>query len=229
MPEPRHIPPERFIKQHMLRRRRDPLLRANHVRDAHQVVVHHVGQVIRREAIGLQQHLVIHIVMRKRNVAPKLVAKCSLTLNRNLKPHHCGPALRFKRRNLRGIQLPVCAVVARRQLGRDLRLPHRLQLFGRLKAAIRMPGVQQLLHILAVDLRPLRLAVRPVWSAGIRPFVPANPEPAQRIEDHLLRGGYKPRAIRVLNAQHKLPAALPGINKIKQANVGCANVRIASR
>ena len=68
----------------MLGRGGNPLLGADDVGDLHQVVVHDVGQVIGGEAVGLEQHLVVHVVVGEGDGAAKFVAEGGLALGGDL-------------------------------------------------------------------------------------------------------------------------------------------------
>ena len=75
MPEARQLPAEGLVEQHVLGRGGDPLLGADDVGDLHEVVVDDVGEVVGREAVGLEQHLVVDVVVREGDVAAQLVAE----------------------------------------------------------------------------------------------------------------------------------------------------------
>src|SRR5262249_5590468 len=59
MRELRRLPAEPLVEQELLRRRADPLLAADDVADLHQVIVDDDREMIGREAVGLQDHLVV--------------------------------------------------------------------------------------------------------------------------------------------------------------------------
>src|ERR1035441_8404150 len=183
--------------------------------------------MIRRKAVGFQQHLVVDVVVRESDVAAKLVAEGGLAVHRNFEANDAGAALRPEGGDLRGGQFAVGSVVARRQLGGELRFTHRLQFFGCLEAAIGVAGIEQKPDVLAINLGSLRLAIRTVRAANVGTFVPGEPEPAKRVEDHLLGGGDETSAVGVLDAQDELAAALASVDEVEQANVRGANVRVA--
>ena len=138
-----------------------------------------------------------------------------------------GTAFGFECGDLLRRELAVRAVVARRHLGRDLRLAHGLQLFGGLEGLVGGAVVEQALDVLAVDFGALGLAVGAIGTADVRALVPLQADPLERVEDHLLAGGDEAGAVGVLNAQHELAAALRGEEVVQQADVGGANVRVA--
>ena len=66
VPEARQLPAEGLVEQDVFRGGGDPLLGADDVGDPHQVVVDDIGEVIGGEAVGLHQHLVVDVVVRRR-------------------------------------------------------------------------------------------------------------------------------------------------------------------
>ena len=200
MPETRQIPAEGLVEEDVLGRGRDPLLGADDVADLHQMVIDDVGQMIRGEAVRFEQHLVVHVVVREGDGAAQLVAEGGLALYRNLEADDRRATLRLKSSNLRRGQLAVRPVVARRQLGGNLRLAHGVQLFGGLEAAVGVSGLEQQIDMLAVDLGAFGLAIRAKWATNVGTLVPSQAEPAQRIEDHLLRVCDEASAVGVFDA-----------------------------
>ena len=120
-------------------------------------------------------------------------------------------------------------VVARRLPGRSLRDAHLFQSLRRAEAFEGMTGREQFAGILAVDTRAFALTVRTVRTADVGAFVPLEPAPAQRLEDYAFALGRAAGAIRVLDAQHELPAVPAGETIVDQCDIRRANVRIAGR
>ena len=56
-----HLPAEGLVEQVVLRGGGEVLAAADDVGDAHEVIVHNVGKVIGRQAVGLQQDLVLQL------------------------------------------------------------------------------------------------------------------------------------------------------------------------
>ena len=54
-----YLPSEVTVQKYMLRRAREPFFPPDDMRNPHQVVIHHVGQVIRGIAVGFQEDLVV--------------------------------------------------------------------------------------------------------------------------------------------------------------------------
>ena len=85
----------------------------------------------------------------------------------------------------------------------------------------------QALRHRSVLLDPLRLKVRLVWAARIRPLVPIKPEPSQAIDD---AGHHFPRrsfGVGILDAQHKRAPLLTREEPIEQRRPRAADVEIA--
>ena len=87
---------EPLVEQQVLGRRADPLLAAHDVGDAHLVVVDDDRQVVGREAVGLEDHLVVR--MRRVDLAADQVAGSAVgtsagismrTTGSGLKPGSC--------------------------------------------------------------------------------------------------------------------------------------------
>src|SRR5215469_10236492 len=183
--------------------------------------------MVRREAIGLQQHLIVNVEVIEGDVSTQFIAEGRRAIERNLQPHS---------ERLAGGEVCVYLLlrkiarapsILRWLLGGELRPSLGLELFRCFECAVRMAGVEQFLAILAVDFGALGLTVGAMRAADIRAFVPVQADPAQRLEDHLLAGRDEPGTIRVLNAQHKLSAALGGEEVIQQTDVSGADMGVA--
>ena len=68
-------PAEGPVEEDVLGGGGDPLFGADDVGDAHEVVVDDIGQMIGGEAVGLQQNLVVDVVVGELDVAAELVAE----------------------------------------------------------------------------------------------------------------------------------------------------------
>ena len=229
MPELRHLPTEVLVEHPVLGRRRDPLFAAQHVRDLHQVIVDHVGQMVGRPAVGLHQNLHVDRVPVEGDRTAQQVVDRADSLARHFHPNGEGFAGRFIRRNLARVEAQTMTVVSRRHLAALLIAPHRLEPLRRAVALEGMSRFEQDLGVLRVDREAFALPVRAVRAADIRAFVPAQSEPVQRLEDDALGCDGAARAIRVLDAQDERAAEMLGVEIVDQRDVGRANVRIARR
>ena len=235
IPEERHvhecgrIPSEGVVQAHVDRRRRDPLLRAHHVRHAHEVVVHHHGQVVRGIPVRFEQDVVAHFAVLERDLAAEFVANHDRAFRRSLQPHHVPLAGFGAALLLFAGYVPAATVVADRTTEALLLLAHLLELFLGLERPVRMPLVQQPVDVLPVDGKTLGLLVRSVVAADARTLVGLQAEPAHHLEDAALGGGVVPLAVGVFEPEQKLPTVLLGENEVEQADVRGAHVGIPGR
>ena len=119
------------------------------------------------------------------------------------------------------------AVVARGELGGELRFAQGFELFGGLVAAVGGAVVEERLDVVAVDFGAFGLAVGAVGASDIGAFVPGETEPVEGVEDLLLGGGDEAGAVRVFDAEDELAAALFGVDVVEEADVGGADVGVA--
>ena len=97
------------------------------------------------------------------------------------------------------------------------------------RVVVRLALAHQGLRVLAIELGPLRLEVRRVRPADVRPFVPVEPEPAQAVDDagdHLPR---RPLGVGVLDAQHERAAMPPREQPVEERRARAADVEVAGR
>jgi hypothetical protein len=180
------LPAERLVEHHVLGRRREPLLGANHVGDLHQVVVDHVGQVIGRKAVRLEQNLIVDLRVVELHLAAQPIDEHRLARAGHGHAHH-------ERLAGRRPPLPLLArapaaepVVADEQPLAPLLVTNGLQPLGRAEAAIRAAAGHELGDLGGVDLRPLRLTVGAERTADVGPLVPLQAHPVERAQDRRL-------------------------------------------
>jgi len=199
------------------------------VGDAHQVVVDHIGQEVRRQAVGLHQHLHVHAIPWDLDVTAQ-----------HIRHHAHAFARHFHADNVRfaSSQAPShfflgqqqrAAIVARGFATGLLLGAHLVQFFGGAEARERMAHVDQLLCVLLVNVAALALAIRAVRPADVRAFSPGNAQPAQGIENLLFRLASGAQLIGVFDPQDEFTAVLLGKAVVEQGDVGGADVGIPSR
>ncbi len=196
--------------------------------DAHQVVIHHVGQEVGRQAVILHQHLHIHAVPWNFDVATEHVRNHADTFARHLHADHMRLASGQAALHFFGAQQQGTAVIARGFTTGHLLGTHLLQLFGSAEAVEGMAGIDQLLGVPGVDLATLALPVRTVRATDIRAFVPFDAKPAQGVEDLLLRLARGAQLVGVFDTQDELTAVLLGKAVVEQGDVGGADMGVAS-
>src|SRR5262249_17310884 len=97
------------------------------------------------------------------------------------------------------------------------------------EASVGLADREQLVHVFAVDRPTLALAIRTKRPPDVWSLVPAQPDPMQGVEDHLLRIRACTRLIGVLDPQHELAALLTREHVVEQRDVGGTDVRITGR
>ncbi len=198
--------------------------------DVHVVIVHDAGEVVRGEAVALDDD---EIAPQFRRVERDPTANHVFDHQRLI--HRQGKADRDR------LALGPCLldILLRRKLRRPgideallLRLglrSHGVQLLGRLEAIVRLAGVKQLPHVTVVEIEALRLKIRPVRPAYLRPFIPFDAQPAE-ILHHLLRRRRRiPFEVGILDPQHERAARAAGPQPIEQRSPSPADVQIPRR
>ena len=83
-----------------------------------------------------------------------------------------------------------------------------------------MPPIDQLFGMLLINLQPFTLPIRPIRPPHIRPLIPLQTQPPQRLKNGLLPFSPRPSLIRILNPQHKLSPVLARQYQIEQGLIG---------
>ncbi|CCH71629.1 hypothetical protein BN11_100019 [Nostocoides australiense Ben110] len=222
--ELRGLQPEPAIEQQMLGRGGDPLLAADDVRHLHLVVVHDDREVVGREPVGLEDHLVVG--PGRADLPPDQVVELQRHVVGDEHPHHGRLAETGQFAPLR-LGLAVAEpVVSGGLLVLLLLLTHLLQPLGRAPAVVGLALPEQLLDIRLVCREALGLPVGPDRSADVGAFVPGQPQPVQGVEDLLLAVVAEAGAVGVLDPQDELAALLAREGEVEQGHIGGADVRV---
>src|SRR5262245_62323922 len=169
-------------------------------------------------AIGLEQYLVVDLLVIKRDRLTECVVYDSRAILLHLETDHTWLILLGDK--VCGCQVTAVSIITQHVFLLALLLTHRLQTFWGTPTAIGGTGSDQFLGIALIQGETLRLPVRSVWTAHIRAFVPLQPDPAQRAQDRFFIASVRARLIRVFNTDEKLPAVGAGKDIIKQPNIG---------
>ena len=94
------------------------------------------------------------------------------------------------------------------------------------EAAIRLAAIDQLPLVIGIDRAALAPAIGAEWATDVGAFVPRQPDPVQRIEDHLLRVGARAVLVGVLDPQYERAALLASKHVIEQCDVRRSHVWI---
>mmetsp|Transcript_35942 Transcript_35942/g.90171 ORF Transcript_35942/g.90171 Transcript_35942/m.90171 type:complete len:279 (-) Transcript_35942:195-1031(-) len=85
-------PAKHLVEDEVLHGGHDPFLTTNHVRDSHQMIVDYRGQMIGWQSVGLEQHLVVDLIVLKEDRSTDMIPKSCLT-RWNLHAHSIGNTL----------------------------------------------------------------------------------------------------------------------------------------
>ncbi len=222
------VPAEGAVQQHVLGRGRDPLLAADDVGDAHEVIVDHVRQVVGRKPIGFDQHLIVDLGIGDGDGSAQAVVEHRLALVGHRQAHHVGLAggsPRLRRGRIQSATTPIISQVS--FLGRHLLAAQGVETLARAKATVGRTGLEQARHVLGVDGQALGLAIGPEFAAHVGAFVPLEAEPAQGAKDGLLAARGRARAVGVLDPQHEGASVAAREGQVEQGHVGGPHVGVA--
>ena len=183
------------------------------MRDPHQVIIHHVREVIGGEAVGFEQHLVVDHIIVDGDLFADQVAEMQLSSERHLhadRMWHAGSELLL---DVRLAECAAAAVVARVFFLFLLPGTGGREFIGSAEAAVGLALVQQLLRVSPVDVRAFRLHVRSVPAALFGSLVEAQAGPAQRVYQVFHRSFDVAGAVGVLDTQDGA-AAMPAREQV---------------
>ena len=225
----RHVPAEGPVHEQMLRRRGQPLFAADDRIDGHQVIVDNDRQLVGREAIGLEEDLILDRVQRPLDVAVDEVVDRDRAFLRDLQPDHVvrlalRPLSRFRRRNV-----PAVAVIPGDLAASPLGRAHLLEPLFAAEAVVRGAAVDELLGPFLIERQALGLDIRSVRSTLARALVPAHPEPVQTVVDAVDRAGDQALLIGVLDPEDERALALAGEEIVVQGGPNAPDMERAGR
>ena len=229
-----HRVTERPEEEDVLGRVREMVLAPDHVGHLHRRIVDDDREVVERRAVAADDH---EIAAEVRDIDLDPPA------DDVVEGDHAGPdaeadgrrtTLRLARGALVRRQRGAPADVAGRQPGRFLGLAVGIELFRRAVAGIGLVLGEQAPGRLGVERQAQHLAVRGERTAGglardLGPFVPAEPEPVQPVEDVLLERDRVAGLVGVLEAEHERPAGVPGVEVVEQGGARGADVERPGR
>ena len=197
--------------------------------DGHQVVVHHVGEVVGGQAVGLDEHVVVQRGAVHLHVAVEQIVKTGLALGGHVLADDVGLArLDAALDLLRGEMQAVLVVFE--GLALLLRLRARLvQPLPGAEAVVGAAAPDQFLRIGQVEVAPLRLDVGAVLAAHVRAFVVGKAGGGQRGVDLFHRAGNFALLVGVLDAQDELAAVAAGEQIGVKRRAQAAQVQITGR
>src|SRR5262249_39977654 len=94
------------------------------------------------------------------------------------------------------------------------------------KTEIGLALTQQPFGVLAIDFQTVRLAVRRVGSADVRPFVPVEAEPLDVVNQLIFKTRLAAFHIGVFHAKHHRAAVMTGKKPVEQRGAGVPDVQL---
>ena len=208
------LPAESLVEQYMQRGTGQPLLTADDMGDAHEVVVDDVGEVVGGQLIAaLVEHLVVEDVAFHRYVAADEVVDGNL-LSRL---YHEADGVLFAVGNHllhllggdgQGVaHLHTCVGVVLEVLHLVALL---LQLFRRVEGIVGLSGVEQLPDVFLVYITALALPVGTTVSTEADTFIEFYSEPFEALQNIFLGPRNKTMGVGILNTENKFASMLTG-------------------
>ena len=193
------VPAERLVQEDVFRRRGDELRAAHDVRDAHEMVVDDVREVVRRHAVAFEEHLVFELAVRDRDGAVEDVLIRRLAALRHLLADDVRVAVFEVLIDDVLRQVAAGAVIA-------AELARRVVFLRVAEAIVGVAGPHKLFGIFLVEVHALALDVRAAVAAVARAFVWRDAREFQRALNEVDGVSDIARAVGVLDAQDEVAA-----------------------
>ena len=178
--------------------------------DAHQVIIDDIGKVISRQAVLLDQHVVIKRRAFRLNMAEEKVVKGGDSLCRDVLADHAGFAGLHSAPGFLARDAEAVLVILKCFSPRGGSLTPLLQLLLGAKAGIGVSGFYQLEGIGQIHVLALGLDIGAVFAADIRAFIIIQSCRAQRIINQLHSARHFTLLISVFNAKDELAPVFTG-------------------
>src|SRR6218665_3349143 len=213
----RHVPAHGVVNHALAEGIRQVVIAADHVGDAHVVVVDNDGQHVCGRAITAQQNHIVQLRIGYAHVALHRIADQHFIVRAvgRLDAYHGF----YASGGVFGVAVAPAAVIARRQALGQLLFAHFVQLFRRAIAVIGFALGHQLVRDFGVAVHARELKNRLA--------IPLQPQPAHAVEDRLYRGLGRSCAVGVFDTQQELPAHMFGEQPVEQRRAAAANVQVA--
>ncbi len=228
-------PSKGAVEQNMQRGAWEPLFSADHMRNPHVMVVHHVGQVIGRQPIGLHEHLVVQHAALERDLAANGIVQGDGFVGVGcFETNHVRDSIGLQSVDFFGGKVEAVPQVAARG---GIVLPNVwlrglaqcVEFFGGVKGQIGHSLVQKSGHSFLVQRAALALAVWPDVSAGLHPFVRRQPAPCQGLFDVGFGAFYEASLVGVFHPQDEGSAVGACEQPIVQCSADPAHVERTRR
>ncbi len=208
------FPAKSAVKQDMQRCRRQPLLSSDNVANLHQMVVHHIGQVVGGQIVGtLVQHLVVEHIRFVMHLAAYHVLNINLLVGVNFETHRiqlaaCQPVLHFFSTEAERILHLHTGMGIILEIGVFGMLG--FQLGRRIESIVGLALGQELVYVSLVDFTTLRLAIGAVFTAETHAFVELDAQPCERFHNVGLGSRHKAFAVGIFDTKYHIAAQILG-------------------
>ena len=213
----RNIPSQSFVQHNLAERIGQMVVTADNMVDAHIVVVNNNRKHIRRRTVRTNQNHIVQLVVRNANFALNQIVKNGFAFARSFDSDNGLDAFRRFGR----IAVAPTAVITNGLARRLLFFAHLSQFFRRTITIIRFTLFQQLMS----NFHMTRSSGKLKYGFGI----PIYAQPFQAFKNRVNRSFRRTFAVRVLDAQVKLAAAMARIQPVKQRRTGSPDVQIPRR
>ena len=193
--------------------------------NAHQVVVHHICKVVGGKPIGLEQHLIFQFLVFYRDIAERRVVERGRALVGDLLANDIGRARSLLLQRLVERQLTAGADMFFDLLG--IGIVRRLFILFLAEAVVRAAALNQQLCVLAEEVAPLRLHIRPDRAANIGAFIVRQAALGHCFVDHINSTLDQTALIGVLDAKDERAAVAAGDQPGIQRRAQIADMHIA--
>ena len=195
------LPAERLIQQVVLGGRGQILAAADHVGDAHEVIVHHICKVVGGHAVGLDEDLVVHLAVVHLDVAVHHIVEAGHALAGDLLADNIGfPGSKTLFHFVLGQVAAASVIVGHLTVGALLSMQGLQTLLGA-EAIVCLALCHQLLGILFEHAHALALHIGAHWAADVRAFVPQQAGLPQGVVDDIHSALHIAALIGILDAQ----------------------------
>ena len=195
--------------------------------DAHQVVVHDVGEVVGGHSVGLDEDLVVHLAVVYLDVAVHHIVKAGQARAGDLLSDDIGGACFQMLPDLFRGQVAAAAVVVGHLAVGALLGVQRFQALLGAEAVICLALGDQLFGILFEHPHSLALDIGADRAADVRAFVPVQPGLAQGVVNDVHSAFHIAALVRVLDAEDEGAVLVLGHQVGVQRGAQVANVHIA--
>ena len=215
---------ERLIKENLRGRVDHVVAAARDDGDPHLRVVDRGAKVVERHPVGSQKNEVLLRRVRRRDLAEHEVDVRNVPRVRRFEPNHMRRVGLVASTQARARVLERRLRVARLELGSLL-----LEVFFRAEAPVGLALPDQPLGDLSIEGEAIHLRVGSRGPPHIGPFIPREPEPAERVDDDSNAVRRAPLLVGVLDAEDEGAAGLSGPQPIEERRTDAPDVQISRR